>query len=97
MSQIKRFTQHLGSLILPSTATIFFIGLAVYENGFVRVFTHVFRNVMILTPRIPHVFRQIWNERQTIFTVNNWACNLVYLTIGMPFILLFILLDDYEE
>ena len=97
MSWIKRFTQHLGAFILPSTATVFFLGMAVYENGLVRVFKHVFRNIMILTPRIPNVIGQMWNERKELLKTKNLGFTIVVLTVGMPFLMLFVLLDDYEE
>ncbi len=97
MSWIKRSIQHLGALILPSTATAFFLGLAVYENGFFRVFTHISRNMILLAPRIPHVLKQMWNERKKLSTTKDLAFSVVVLTVGMPFIALLVLLDDYEE
>ena len=97
MSWIKRFTQPLGALILPSTATAFFLGMAVYENGLVRVCKHVFRNIMILTPRIPNVIAQIWNERKDLLKTKKLGSTIVVLAVGMPFLMLFVLLDDYEE
>ena len=97
MSWIKRSIHHVGALTLPSTATAFFIGLAIYENGVLRVFKHIFRNIMILTPRIPHVLKQMWNEKGKLFTTENLAFKLIILFVGMPFIAFLILLDDYEE
>lgn len=97
MSWIQRFTQHLGAFILPSTATVFFLGMAVYENGIVRVFKHVFRNLMILTPRVPSVIGQMWNERKDLLNTKNLGFTIVVLVAGMPFLMLFVLLDDYEE
>ena len=97
MSWIKRLTQHLGALILPSVATGFFLGLAVYEHGVLRVFRHLFQNIILLTPRIPNTIGQIWNERKALFDSNHLGYTIVALVVGMPFVVLFVLLDDYEE
>ena len=97
MSWIKRATQHLGALILPSTATAFFLGLAVYENGIIRVFSHVSRNIILLAPRTLHVLKQMWSERKELLSTDQLVFNVIILIFGMPFIALLVLLDDYEE
>ena len=97
MSRITRFTQYLGALFLPSIATVLFLGMAVYENGFLRVLKHFFRNIILLTPRIPHTIGKIWNERKKILDTSNLGFTVVVLTVGMPFVMLLVLLDDYEE
>ena len=97
MSWIKRVTQYLGAMILPSTATIFFLGLAIYENGMLRVFTHICKNIVFLIPRIPNTIAKIWNERHVVFSTDQLMFKLIALIVGFPFVMLFLLLDDYES
>lgn len=97
MSWIKRTAQHLGALTLPSTATAFLLGLAVYENGILRVFSHISRNIILLAPRTLHVLKQIWIERKELMSTEQLVPNIIILIFGMPFIALLVLLDDHEE
>ena len=47
--------------------------------------------------QIPNVIAQIWNERKDLLKTKKLGSTIVVLAVGMPFLMLFVLLDDYEE
>ena len=97
MSWLKQITQYLGVILLPSIATVFFLGLAISGNGIIRVCTHIFKNIVLLAPRTPYVLTKMWQERHVVFSTNQLAFKIIALIVGFPFVALFVLLDDYEE
>ena len=97
MSWIKQITQYLGVILLPSIATVLFLGLAISGNGVIRVCIHIFKNIVWLTPRTPYALTKMWKERHVVFSTNHLAFKIIALIVGFPFVALLVLLDDYEE
>ena len=97
MSWFKQITQYFGVILLPSIATILLLVLAISGNGFIRVCTHIFKNIVLLAPRTPYTLTKMWKERHVVLSTNHLTFKMIALIIGFPFVVLFVLLDDYEE
>lgn len=95
---MNKWKQYIGLFFLPSFASIFLLGLALQGHGIIRVSIHILRNIFFLIPRLPSTIFMLWSEHSpTAKDSNSKRYNFFLLIIGMPFLLILILLDDYES
>ena len=97
MRRLQKYIQKSLVVVAPVGASVLFLGAAFHGNGFMRVTKHVFRNIRILLPRTPSVLMRMWKERGQNPSDTSLAMSIAILSIGWPFVLTLILLDDFEE
>ena len=96
MKWIKKCAQGMMMVVMPSIATAMFIGMAIHGSGMIRVGTHLFRNILLLGPKIPRTLLQLWREdRYSTEGELTLPIRLVILLVGFPFVIVLVLLDDY--
>jgi len=96
MGLIKKGLQSLGVIFLPGIASALFLGMAIQGNGIVRVSKHLFRNVKLLGLRLPKAFVRYCKEDST-YEDSSKSVRILTMIVGLPFLIVFLLLDDYEE
>ena len=103
MQFLKKCLQVVFSPIAVGIATVGLGLFAVCGVGPWKVIKHVSRNIVLLTPRIPSLIKEMWtdthkesvredNPPHRLSRYGHWAV----LIIGLPFIVTMILLDDFE-
>ena len=86
-------------LMIPIIVNIASFGLALFAvcgAGPWKVFKQVTRNIFILTPRVPSLIKQFLNDKTPKDKSDPWYEHYAILIIGMPFIFMMIILDDFE-
>ena len=98
MNKWKQVQKYLGLLFLPSIASVFFLGLALHGHGIIRVSVHILRNIVFLISRLPSAISMLWSEHSsTTKDSDSKRYTFLILIIGMPFLLILILLEDYDS
>ena len=96
MKWIKKCAQGVVVAVMPSIATAMFIGMAIHGCGMIRVGTHLFRNILLLGPKIPRTLLQLWREdRYNSEGELALPIRLAIMVVGFPFVIVLVLLDDY--
>ena len=99
--RIRRSLQQVTAVVvLPISGAVFFGALALSPftgSRIWRVCLHVAKNTVRLLPRLPGLLQELWTDRMAAPPAKRTSLPLLLLaaTVGLPFIVVLLLLDDY--